>query len=280
MNASFLWLALQALPAPDVCRSYTFEKLSRPQLDADLTEMSGLVRAGDESLAHVQDSGNDPFLIFTKRDGSVLEKIRFAEISTDPEELERSECPWGGSSCIYVFDTGDNFHWRSERNIWAVEESSLRSKKPRIENLVFTFPGGERIDSEAATIVGSTIYLFAKERKHARVFALDKSAWTKGERIAKLVDDLPFTILTGATSTKDGSRILLLNWKGAVELSLEGTGSKAPSGWYPYRRKIKIKGLAQQEAISYDEDQRSFLYSSEKKASFQRGLGHHARELR
>lgn len=258
-------LSASEIKSHDVeCSSYTFQKLSSQKLSDELTEMSGLVRT-EKGLAHIQDSGNDPYLLFTRRDGELLEKIRFAEVSTDAEELVRSECPWGGSPCLYVFDTGDNLHWRSVRNIWAVEEKTLRSLKPRIENLEFTFPGGERIDSEAAVIVGRTIVLFAKERKHARVFTLDKSAWSGGGREAKLVDDLPYTMITGAAATDDGSRILILSWQGAVELSQHGSGPKAKSSWYPYRKRIKLKTMAQQEAIAYDADQRSFLYSSERK---------------
>lgn len=262
--ALLLYVSLASSPKTDFCRSYTFEKLSHAQLDKDLMEMSGLVRTSEGSLVHIQDSGNDPFLIFTGRDGRVIEKFRYADVNTDPEDLGRSECPWGPSSCLYVFDTGDNFKWRSERNIWAIEESSLRTAKARMENLVFAFPGNERVDSEGSTIVGNTIFIFTKEKKLTRVFALEKSAWANGDRVAKFIEELPYRRITGAAATKDGSRILLLNEREVIELAKEGKGKKAASSWYPYRRKIKIKELAQQEAIAYDEDQRSFLYTSEK----------------
>ncbi len=260
-------LSTNTLVASDksACKAYDFEKLTPKDLDKRLEEMSGIVIDSQGSFVHIQDSGNDPLLIFTDRQGKVKEALPYAEVATDPEEIQRSSCPWSEKSCFYVFDTGDNFKWRSERTIWAIEEESLRSKDQRIEAVNFTFPNRDRLDSEAAAIVGSTIYIFSKEKKHSRVFTLDKSAWSKGSREAKFLVDLPYTMITGATANATGDMILLISWQGVRELSQSGSGSKDKSGFYPYRRLIKIKGLAQQEAISFDEDQRSFLYSSEKK---------------
>ncbi|RZA23405.1 MAG: hypothetical protein EOP10_12835, partial [Proteobacteria bacterium] len=196
-------LSLVNAHSSDFCTNYTIAKVSSGELSLDLFEMSGLLSLGGKQLAHVQDSGNDPFLILTDRSGKVEQRIRFAEVSTDPEELARGVCPFNEGSCIYVMDTGDNFGWRGTRNIWAIEESTMKTAKPRIENLIFTFPGAERIDSEAAAVVGKTIFLFAKEKKHARVFALDLSAWKDGPKEAKQIADLPYTMLTGASATKD-----------------------------------------------------------------------------
>jgi hypothetical protein len=257
---------------PNECIKYSFEKVSSGELSSELFEMSGLLVLAPNELAHVQDSGNEPLLILTELNGKVKQRIRFAKTATDPEELTRGVCPWGTMSCIYVMDTGDNLGWRAERMIWAIEEASMKSSKPRIEGVSFTFPGGERLDSEAAALVGRTIYMFSKEKKHARVFALDIAAFEGGSRQALLVADLPYSRLTGASATKDGSRLLLLNGQGAIELSKEGKGAKE-GDWYPFRRKISLTPLAQQEAIAYDEDQRSFYYSSEKKAFFKHDWG-------
>ncbi len=256
------------VPQPTVspCKSYRFEKLSLPVLSSQLEEMSGLALGGLDAntLVHVQDSGNDPLLIYTRRDGSILASYTYADKNTDSEELARGDCPWGGS-CIYVFDTGDNFHWRSHRSIWAIEEATLRSDRVHSEKIDFKFPNDEHVDVEAATLIGKTIYLFVKEPKHSRVFKLDTSAWKQGGGEAGFVTDLPYTMVTGASSSTDGKRILLLSWEGVVEMSAASPSVKASTGWYPDRRRIKIKSLAQQEAITFDGDQRSFLYSSEKK---------------
>lgn len=258
------------------CSAYTFEKLSRPILDPDLDEMSGLVLGGLEpdTLVHIRDSGNDPLLVYTKRDGTIIGRYPFGPTATDPEEITRGACPWGGA-CIFVFDTGDNFHIRSERHIWAVEENTLLTKTPHTQKFEFHFPGYQALDVEAAVLVDKTFYFFAKERKHARVFALDSAVW-KGEKNAseaKLITDLPITMITGAASTKDGKRLLLINWQGATELSKEGQKSdpKAADSFYPYRKKIKLKDLEQQEGITYDADEKSFLYTSEKKMIFSKG---------
>ncbi|RYZ59040.1 MAG: hypothetical protein EOP07_05305, partial [Proteobacteria bacterium] len=254
-------------PDPSLaCESYTFEKVSKGVLKEELEEMSGLLVSREDAdvLIHVRDSGNDATLVFSKRDGTVIASYPFADKAADPEELDRGECPWGGS-CIFVFDTGDNFRWRTKRSIFVVEESSLKTGKPRVEKIDFTFPKDEKLDVEAVVVIDKTFYFFAKEPKHSRVFSLDFSVMKGGPSEAKYVTDLPYTMITGAAATDDGSRIILLSWQGVVELSREAPGIKAKDSWYPYRRRFKIKGLAQQEAITYDRDQRSFLYSSEKK---------------
>lgn len=256
----------QSLDTNLPCDSYKFEKLSKGVLKEELEEMSGLLISRDDpdALIHVRDSGNDATLVFSKRDGTVIGSYPFAEKAADPEELDRGECPWGGS-CIFVFDTGDNFRWRNKRSIFAVEESSLKTGKARMEKFDFTFPKDEKLDVEAVVVIAKTFYFFAKEPKHSRVFSLDFSVMKGGPSEAKYVTDLPYTMITGAAATDDGSRIILLSWQGVVELAKEAPGIKAKDSWYPYRRRFKIKGLAQQEAITYDRDQRSFLYSSEKK---------------
>ncbi len=251
--------------AKSLCSRYEFEKLTANTLDKSLEEMSGLVIYSKGKLIHIQDSGNDPLLIFTERDGKVIESISYAPENIDAEELQKGPCPQKNGVCFYVFDTGDNFKWRTERTIWIIDEESLRSPSKKMESLRFIFPNKERIDSEAAVVVGKTIYIFSKEKKHARVFALDMTSNPKEILEARLIDDLPYTMITGASVSSDGERILLLNWQGVRELALKGEGKKEASSFYPFRQFIKIKKLAQQEAISFDEDQRSFLYSSEKK---------------
>jgi hypothetical protein len=267
---SLLFLVPQGLAGAvlsDVpCDSYRFEKLSQGVLKEELEEMSGLLRSRDDSdaLIHVRDSGNDATLVYSKRDGSVIGSYPFADKAADPEELDRGECPWGGS-CIFVFDTGDNFRWRNKRSIFVVDESSLKSGRPKTAKIDFSFPKSEKLDVEAVVVVEKTFYFFAKEPKHSRVYSLDFSVMQGGPSEATYVTDLPYTMITGAAASDDGSRILLLSWQGVVELSRVAPGVKANDSWYPYRRRFKIKGLAQQEAITYDTDQRSFIYSSEKK---------------
>lgn len=239
-------------------------------MDHDLEEMSGIVLGGldPDTLVHIQDSGNDPYLIYTKTDGTILSRYLFTEKIADTEELTRGDCPWGGS-CIFVFDTGDNFHWRRTRSIWAIEEASLRSAKIHSQKIDFKFPKDEHLDVEAAVLIDKTFYLFAKEPKHSRVFALGPSVWKgDGQTEASLLTDLPYTMITGASASSDGERILLINWQGVIELSKsdeKGSTKVSNDPWYPYRRRSKIHGLAQQEAVTYDKDQRSFYYSSEKK---------------
>lgn len=250
------------------CSSYSYEKLNANTLPKELEETSGLVFSGTDSdtLVHVRDSGNDPLLVYTKRDGSLIGSYKFSDYVTDTEDLAQGECPWGGS-CIYVFDTGDNARSRKKRAIIAVEESSLKTGKPKTQKVEFTYPSSEILDVEAAVLVNNQFYLFEKESKHGRVFSLDWAIFNGSNATeAKLVTDLPYSKLTGAAASKDGKRIVLIGYTGAFELStVTGAGfTKSSETWFPYRKSISLKNLQQQEAIRYDSDDRSLLYSSEK----------------
>ncbi len=260
------------LPAPrtEVCEDWKFEMVEGTRLDPELEEMSGIAysRHWKNLLYHIADSGNAPLLLLTRPSGELLQKIPYAERSSDPEDLDVGTCPWGGS-CIYVADTGDNFHLRRERQVIIIDEPSLLSPQPKKMTLRIEFPDRERIDVEALAVhpKNGSLYLFSKVKKRSRVFELPQPWNTEVIQAREIAVLKKFDHITGAQFHPLGDRLLLINWQGAIELS-EGPRpafQREARSWYPYQRKISIPPSVQPEAIAYSLNGLSLVYSSEKK---------------
>ncbi|HET9240842.1 MAG TPA: hypothetical protein VFO10_26495 [Oligoflexus sp.] len=238
---------------------------------SELREMSGIVssRLYKNILYHVVDSGNEPVILVTDLKGQLLHQIRYAESSTDPEALSQGPCPWGGH-CLYIADTGDNFHIRSKKRIHAIDEATLFTNALHSAEMEFQFPKQDRLDVEALAVHPETgdMFLFSKEPKRSLVFRLPAKAWRKndGEQVAEAVGFFLYDMVTDASWSSDGKRLLLINWQGIFERTGQADNEHSErEGWLPYERKIRLPQLVQQEAVAFLPDQRSIIYTSEKK---------------
>jgi len=245
----------------------------------ELQEMSGIVssRLYKNILYHVVDSGNDPVILVTDLQGRLLHQIRYAESSTDPEALSQGPCPWGGH-CLFVADTGDNFHIRSKKRIHAIDESTLFTNALHSAEMEFRFPNHDRLDVEALAVHPQTgdMFMFSKEPKRSMVFRLPAKSWRKndGEQIAEAVGYFLYDMVTDAAWSADGKRLLLINWQGVFERTGRADNEHSErDGWLPYERKIRLPQLVQQEAVTFLPDQRSIIYTSEKKFLKNSGWG-------
>jgi hypothetical protein len=237
----------------------------------ELEEMSGIVssRIYKNLLYHVQDSSNDPLILITDHNGRLLHQVRYADSVTDPEALSQGPCPWGGS-CLFVADTGDNFHIRGTKRIHAIDERSMFTNSLHSAEMEFQFPKQDHLDVEALAVHPGTgdMFLFSKEPNRSIVFRLPAKAWKKndGEQVAEQVGFFLYDMITDAAWSADGKRLLLINWQGIYERTGAADAEHSErEGWLPYERKIRLPNLMQQESIAYLPDQRSIVYTSEKK---------------
>lgn len=258
------------VPSPQDCESW---KPTWPaaQPEALLHEMSGLVQSTQDKslLYHVMDSGNDPMIVVTDFAGKIQKKVRYRAAAWDVEALSKGPCPWGGV-CVFPGDIGDNFHWRMVKRIDAVEEKALFGGGMRAESVEFKLPDQLILDMEALAIHPLTgdIFLFSKEAKRSRVFRLSAQVWRNLETIhePEYVGEISQNMVADAAFSSDGKRIVLTSTKGIVERSEEPRWRmRLVGGWYPYERDLGLPRLDQQEGVAYLDDDRSVVYSSEKK---------------
>jgi hypothetical protein len=134
----------------------------------------------------------------------------------------------------------------------------------------FQFPKQDRLDVEALAVHPQTgdMFLFSKEPNRSLVFRLPAKAWRKndGEQVAEAVGFFLYDKISDASWSADGKRLLLINWKGIFERTGQADNEHSErEGWLPYERKIRLPQLVQQEAVAFLPDQRSIIYTSEKK---------------
>ena len=93
--------------------------------------------------------------------------------SKDFESLSVARC--GNTTCIYVFDTGDNLHLRNRYQIYEISEDNFELKNLKaLKKWSIHYPDGMSHDTEASAYNPKThkILLFTKGAK-SQVFELD-----------------------------------------------------------------------------------------------------------
>lgn len=251
-----------------LCHGYSFVDYSTDQhaWPSELSEMSGLAasRRNQGVFYHINDSGNAAFLFATDLFGHILRRTPFAEESTDAEDLSIGPCPGRAlHDCLYVADTGDNFHLRASRHIIALDEDSLDQEQAQRRRLEFAFDDGKSYDIEAMAVhpKNATIYLFSKGHHHSQVFVLPPTSWDHEHPIAYKIATLPYAWVTGASFNADGTSLLLLTPSMVLALDL-----KPYHPWLVQNvRKIEVPVLPQAEAIVADPHGPGFYYSSEQR---------------
>jgi hypothetical protein len=253
-----------------LCKSWQAEwPPAKPS--SKLVEMSGIVRSRmyQDMFYHVTDSGNDPIISVTDSKGEILREVRYRQRAWDVEALSTGPCPWGGS-CLFAADIGDNFKFRSNKRIDVIDEKSMFMPPLRGDNIEFKLPDRQVFDMEALAVHPLTgdLYIFSKEPHKSRIFWLPGSVWkAKGDvHKAVFLGEIAHGTISDAAWNQDGTRIAVISSEGIWERAEKpGFEMEQVTGWYAFERYLDLPILDQQEAISYLEDDRSVVYSSEKK---------------
>ena len=130
----------------------------------------------------------------------------------DWEDVAVGPCP-GGSSCLYVADTGDNERKRQESSIYRVAEPTPGSPSARAERLAVRYPDGPR-DTEAIFVLPSgELFLVSKGRLDTRTLF----RWLAGT-VEKIVDlgPEPETVqglITAASASPSGEWVAIREYK-------------------------------------------------------------------
>lgn len=189
-----------------------------------LTEVSGLASSiANPGMFWVNnDSGDEPriYLIDSAANLIAIVRLEGAE-NRDWEEVAIGKGPDPNLNYVYVGEIGDNLAQYPTKHIYRIADFKVqRSNKvldtliTAVDHLEVKLPDGQR-DSEAFVVdpVSNNIFLFSKREKEINLYEID--SWARGDHFteAKFLLKLPFTQITAADISPDGSELLIKNYE-------------------------------------------------------------------
>jgi hypothetical protein len=247
---------------------------------ATIMEASGLAISRDgKRLYHIND-GDIPAFFVTDAEGGRLRQVRVAGFTPlDMEDMGYGRC--GQAQCLFLADTGDNAVRREHVQIAVVPEADeFAGEVNPLRVVTARFPDGPH-DVEAIAIHPDGNLLLATKSRigiggPSQLFRLASAQLDAGgEQTFELLGEIPVPALTSrglpvrrvVTSmdiSPDGRRLMLLTYDLAFEIALDPQ-QLLPGKWTEggSHRALDIAPLVQAEAIAYDRDGRSILYSTE-----------------
>ena len=190
------------------------------QLDAPLTECSGLIEIGGHFIMH-NDSGDSPTLyVIDTLNGSVARQVSINNAEhIDWEDICHDE------DYIYISDTGNNFGIRTDLKIYKISINDfLFADQVEAEIIHIAYAdqtdfSGENaqhnFDAEALISIDNSLYLFSKNRgdfrtniypipKESGTYIIEKTQSLASQGLitgATYIAEYNMVILTGLTST-------------------------------------------------------------------------------
>jgi len=255
------------------CATYD-RPVATGRVSTALPELSGLAASGRHAgifWSH-NDSGN-AFVLYAMRETGAIAAafpIRGGNAS-DVEDVAVGPCARNDPApCVYLADTGDNFHRRTSAQIFRVREPETLAARPLVAaRLTFTYADGGH-DVEAILVDPRTadVYLITKSLLGlGDLYRLDTTAVggadARAVRIASLPSGDAFDAATTAASVHpSGERVLVRTYRFVWEFRRPGATSLADVlATKPVSLPTASDGLP--EAIAYLRDGRGYLLAGE-----------------
>jgi hypothetical protein len=268
--------------ASEPCSSWA-DPVKIGELDnAVMPEASGLaVSHGASSLYHVNDGGEAAFHV-TSRNGGAHRRVGVAGFTPrDIEDIALGPCAEG--TCLYLADIGDNTGRRPFVQIAVVEEAKSFGDRVTARRVIRVRYPDRPHDAEAIAIHPSgDLFLVTKARlgqqAPAHVYRLAAAQLAAGgEQTFEALGTIPVPdltdhglvrrrVVTAMDIAPDGERFVLLTYDSLIELAFDlREGLPGDAQWIEGRthRAAPLARVIQAEAIAYDDDGRSVLYSTE-----------------
>ncbi len=203
----------------------------------ELEEASGLVasQANPGYFWTVNDSENgaDVFLVDQQMHIKLICKLS-GKTNRDWEDVAIGYDPETKKNYIYVAEIGDNNAKYLYKMIYRFEEpikgdsSVLTINQEQIQQIVFQLPEGAK-DTEAIMIdpLAHDIYIISKREMPVHVYRLAYPQSLQDSLVAEHVTTLPFTQVTSADFSLDGTELLIKNYDSIYYFSRDITQTVA-----------------------------------------------------
>lgn len=248
-----------------------------------INEASGIAIARSGQRLYHNNDGNFPFFHVTDMQGGATQTVKLAGFT--PQDIEDiSLGPCGSNTCLYIADIGDNAVRRESVQIALAREQRTFGAEATPDTIVTArYPDGPH-DAEAIAVHPSTgdLYLatkagIGKQQNPALLFRLTAAQLAAGgeqafeqvgsipvSKLSEQLGDSPRRIVTSMDIAPDGRRFVLLTYDAFIEFSVD-LKAGLPAEWIDGKthRVFPIATLIQAEAIAYDRDGKSLLYSTE-----------------
>ncbi len=242
-------------------------------INTSLNEGSGLVasRANAGVYWSHNDSGHNGRIFGLEKNGTDRAEITLQSVRPDDaEDIGLQRRPGTTDDYLILGDIGDNERERTSVTLFVVREptvsSAFTTTTEGAEEVRVAYPdGAHNAEALIAMPDGRDVYIVTKViATHAAVYVVE-DIWTglapgtPITRVARLVADVPVAIVTGASASHDGRRVLIRSYSAeALLLDVSGGITGALHGCV-----VPVAFEDQGEAIAFAADGNSYLSFSE-----------------
>jgi hypothetical protein len=248
----------------------------------DITESSGVAASFCQDGVYWthNDSGDGPFVFAINAEGKDLGKWRVTGAqNTDWEDIAASKDSTG-KCYLYIGEIGNNKLLRTEAGVYRVPEptvaaagsTGLPGETGPASLLRFTYPDKPH-NAESLVVHPQTGVLYVLTKRidgPSTVFKLQPDFNAKEPAIAEKVADIavpsvPNGLLTGASISPDGRRVIICDYTSGYELTLPNGDDNFDDIWKQKLSVVDLGDRKQGEAVTYSSDGRSLIVTSEGK---------------
>lgn len=245
----------------------------------EISESSGIASSRCQSnvfWTH-NDSGHKNEIFALDENGKNLGKWTVSGAkNTDWEDISLFKNA-NGECFLYIGDIGNNSRKRGELTIYRVREPKVSGESSATETaqeIKITYPEF-RHDAETLMIhpISGDIYILSKRLSGAAAVYKLKNDFdlTKTNTLEKLTDfsvpAIPNGFLTGGDISPDGKRVITCDYFNAYEIILPEKAKNFDDIWTQKPKIVELGDRQIGEAVTYSEDGKSILATSENKSS-------------
>lgn len=254
-------------------------------LDSQIKEASGVVASQqfENQIYHINDSGSKAEFFVTSTSGKLLEKVSIKDFNPrDTEDMSIGPC--GTDSCLFIADTGDNYHLKTTSQVIAIKEKktyggaasifatiTFRYPDQKAYNVeaVDIHPNGDLViitkDSPSGTDVPQVFWLSAAELWDASVAIKNLHRIGELDVAAILGDYSENSLVTSLNIHPSGNRFSVLTYQTMIEFNFDITKGINREVLPKDYTLVPTKKLVQQEAVTYLPLLDALIYTTEAK---------------